>query len=599
MQSVSVSLLAKDKALMKLRSNLDSPSRPVGSSLRSIGGGVALGAVSLGALACSSDKGEAATSVVPSAVMANSAENGAMGGNSTPNPSTSGDPGTGPENNFADDYQGQQQSNNEGTVDNMAIVEGDGQESGESDGTVAVEAEVLPEPAPVVELPSTEPTVSGTVDVTVNINTNQRFQTITGFGASQVFYVDWITLNPNKDEIYDILFRDLGLDVLRVGNWYQGRTMQDQQIQNTIEVIERATESLGEPPQILMTSWTPPADLKSNQQLANGGTLAQQGGSYAYGPFGDWWRESIDAYAAAGVSVDFVGIQNEPDFTAPYESALFDPTEGQFAGFGQALSAVRNSFATLAAKPLLVGPEVIGIGNNRVGGYLNGLNMDDLDVVAHHLYNGGQSPDDPDSYIGNMSQVAAAAGEKPIFMTEFTPEEQGSGPLFFTTAWLIHNALTIENVSAYLYWNLAWRDRGENQPIDPGMMTLEDPRPDAPPFTTEKGYTVNPSYYAVKHFSKWLERDFQRVGADSTVNGLRASAYISPGSDQVTVILLNTDPQAHTVSLNTGDFAIGNSSAFRTAGNVEQTAALSALGEGNSVTLPSRSVVTVVFNAAN
>lgn len=519
------------------------------------------------------------------------------GTNANPSPGTgngAGTPAVGTESPNSGDGQS---SNVEESPGDLTLD--DGQAEGGTSGDTT-DPEAAPpggsEPAPVVELPSTEPTVNGAVDVTVSINTNQRFQTLAGFGASQVFYVDWITLNPNKDEIYDILFRDLGLDILRIGNWYQGRTMDDQQIQNSIEVVQRATESLGERPQILMTSWSPPADLKSNQQLANGGTLAQQGGAYVYGAFGDWWRESIDAYAAAGLPVDYVGIQNEPDFTANYESALFDPNEGQRAGFGEALAAVRNSLAPLENRPLLVGPEVIGIGNNRVGDYLDGLNMNDLDVVAHHLYNGGQT-DNPDSYTNNMSQVAAGAGGKPIFMTEFTPEAQGSGPLFFTTAWLIHNALTVENASAYLYWNLGWRDRAEDQPIDPGMMTLEDPRPEAPPFTTEKGYTLNPSYYAVKHFSKWLNRGDQRVGADSTLNGLRVSAYVSPEGDQVTAVLLNTDPQAHTVSLNTGDFAVGSSSAFRTDGAVEQTAALSPLGEGNSVTLPSRSVVTVVFNS--
>jgi hypothetical protein len=85
------------------------------------------------------------------------------------------------------------------------------------------------------------------------------------------------------------------------------------------------------------------------------------------------------------------------------------------------------------------------------------------------------------------------------------------------------------------------------------------------------------------------------VGASSSANGLRASAYISPEDDRVTVVLLNTDAQAHTVSLATPGFAGSSSSAFRTAGNIEQTAALGALATENAVTLPSRSVVTIVI----
>jgi glucuronoarabinoxylan endo-1,4-beta-xylanase len=460
--------------------------------------------------------------------------------------------------------------------------------SGSDPGTPAP----MPDPRPPAELPSTEPTVSGPVDVSVSVNVAQRFQTLVGFGASQVYYVDWITLNPNKGEIYDVIFRDLGLDIVRVGNWYQARDMQDPQIQNTIELVQRAQQSLERFPEVLMTSWSPPAELKSNGELANGGTLVQRNGGYAYDDFGAWWLESIVSYRAAGVPVTYVGIQNEPDFTAAYDSARFSPGEGQFAGYGQALAAVRQRFSSLESPPALIGPEVIGLNVANISNYLQNLAAGDLDVVAHHLYSGGD-PNAPDSYNGGMAQMGGVAAGKPIIMSEFAPEAQG--PQFFETAWLIHNALSVEGVSGYLYWALGWRNREGNQPVDPGLVTLEDPRPGAPAFSTEKGYTINPAYYAVKHFSKWLDVGHQRVGASSSASGLRASAYISPEDDRVTVVLLNTDAQAHTVSLATPGFAASSSSAFRTAGNIEQTAALGALATENAVTLPSRSVVTIVI----
>lgn len=451
-----------------------------------------------------------------------------------------------------------------------------------------------PTPRPPAELPSTEPAVSGPVDVTVTVDVAQRFQTLVGFGASQVYYVDWVTLHPNEDELYEVLFRDLGLDLLRIGNWYQARDLQDQQIQNTIELVQRAEQALGQAPRILMTSWSPPAELKSNGELANGGTLVQRDGGYAYAEFGEWWREAIVAYRGAGVPIDYAGIQNEPDFTAAYESARFSATEGQFAGYGQALAAVRQSLSSLDSPPALIGPEIIGLNVGNLTSYLAGLDRDDLDLVAHHLYSGG-NPNAPDSYNANMAQVAGLAAGKPILMSEFAPEAQG--PQFFETAWLIHNALTVEGVAGYLYWALGWRNREGTQPIDPGLVTLEDPRPDAPPFSTEKGYTINPTYYAVKHFSRWLDPGFQRVGAGSSADGLRASAYISADEQRVTVVLLNTDAQPHTIALATPGFVASNSSAFRTAAAVEQTAALGALPE-SAVTLPSRSVVTVVLEAA-
>jgi hypothetical protein len=64
------------------------------------------------------------------------------------------------------------------------------------------------------------------------------------------------------------------------------------------------------------------------------------------------------------------------------------------------------------------------------------------------------------------------------------------------------------------------------------------------------------------------------------------------------VVLLNTDAQPHTISLTTPGFVASSSSAFRTVGNVEQTAALGALSMQNAVTLPSHSLVTAVLEGA-
>jgi glucuronoarabinoxylan endo-1,4-beta-xylanase len=534
-------------------------------------------ALTLGLGGCSSDDGPPSAAVPPPVATP------------TPAPTVEGPAGPGEPSTSESTTPG---SSSEGQpVTDLVTAPGGGSASDPSDGGTPT----APAPRPPAEPPSTEPIVSGPVDVNVTVDVAQRFQTLVGFGASQVYYVDWVTLHPNKDEIYEVLFGDLGLDVLRIGNWYQARDMQDPQIQNTIELVQRAQQSLGRPPAVLMTSWSPPAEMKSNGQLGGGGTLVQRNGAYVYGEFGDWWREAIAAYGAAGVPVDYVGIQNEPDFTADYDSGRLSPGEGQFAGYGQALAAVRQSFSTLESPPALLGPEVIGLNVANISSYLANLDSNDLDVVAHHLYSGG-NPNDPDSFNAGMAQMPGVAAGKPIIMSEFAPEAQG--PQFFTTAWLIHNALTVENVSGYLYWALGWRNREGNQPVDPGLVTLEDPRPDAPAFSTESGFAINPTYYALKHFSKWLDAGFQRVGATASAGGLRASAYVSPAGDRVTVVLLNTDAQAHTVALATSGFVASGSSAFRTAGDIERTSALGALAMQNAVTLPSRSVATVVFDGA-
>ena len=52
-----------------------------------------------------------------------------------------------------------------------------------------------------------------------------------------------------------------------------------------------------------MSSWAPPAFLKSNGQVGNGGTLVYSNGGFAYTNFARYWYDSIQAYQSNGVNL--------------------------------------------------------------------------------------------------------------------------------------------------------------------------------------------------------------------------------------------------------------------------------------------------------
>ncbi|MFW6288088.1 MAG: hypothetical protein ACOC2J_04985, partial [bacterium] len=98
---------------------------------------------------------------------------------------------------------------------------------------------------------------------TIDINT--RYQEIYGFGAATAWYQNWLIEHPHKDEIYEHIFAELDIDILRLKNWY-GKTNDGIDAFDP-EIVQAAEESLGKPITILMSSWAPPAELKSNDQL--------------------------------------------------------------------------------------------------------------------------------------------------------------------------------------------------------------------------------------------------------------------------------------------------------------------------------------------
>jgi glucuronoarabinoxylan endo-1,4-beta-xylanase len=354
-----------------------------------------------------------------------------------------------------------------------------------------------------------------------------------------------------------------------------------------------------------MSSWSPPAYLKSNATTkGTRGTLIQSAGAYQYASFGDWWVRSLAAYADAGVVPDYISIQNEPDFfNAGWETCQFDAVESATnAGYGRALDAVSAAIqgSTLATKPALVGPETTGINNNATGRYLANIDAAGADfaVVAHHLYNGGASGMDPapDSFATSMANVVTAAAGKPIFMTEFAP----AAPSMFNTAWMIHDALTTEGVSAYIYWGLIWAPPATATAAPAGLITIQGAASTSP-------YTINDTYYAMKHFAKWTDPDWTRVGASASLPAVKASAFVSPDGASLTVVLLNTDTTAHVVAVDRGGFAFGTASAYRTsdgsagdgaAGTAPATterAAAIAFDPATTFALPARAIATLVL----
>lgn len=419
---------------------------------------------------------------------------------------------------------------------------------------------------------------------TVTIDSATTFQTIEGLGGATAFYNNWITAHPYKGEIYDHAFAGLNLSMLRLGNWWRGTDGEDT---HTYEIVAAANESLGRPVPIMISSWSPPAYLKSNGEVGNGGTLIQIEGEYAYSEFADYWYDSLQDYIANGVSPTWISIQNEPDWTAEYDSCRFNPTEApwygeSYASYALALDAVYQRLeADLPSPPKLLGPEVVGIGYNAIQNFAAAMNPDSFYGLAYHLYHGSTNGT-PDGYIPAFQATTSLFPEKPAFMTEY-------GDFFdmIECANLIHNALTEGQVSGYNHWSLIW-------PGEIGLVEIEFPW-DPGSWTNPKGYWLNPSYWSMKHFSYYITPGFRRVEAISSDPDVLVSAYLSPDDLRLVVVFINRSTSTpSTVTLDAGSFTYDYSSVYQTASSnyFESLGPIS----GSQLTLPASSLTTVLLD---
>ena len=102
-----------------------------------------------------------------------------------------------------------------------------------------------------------------------------------GFGASGAFGEQNLRLHNDFEEIVEVAFDDLGLDIYRIQNRYNHLNTNPPWQQGWLgskDILAEAESVTGRDIKVLMTAWGPPANLKSNNSITNGGTLAMSGG---------------------------------------------------------------------------------------------------------------------------------------------------------------------------------------------------------------------------------------------------------------------------------------------------------------------------------
>ncbi len=418
----------------------------------------------------------------------------------------------------------------------------------------------------------------------VSVDLDTRYQTMEGFGAALAYYENWLTAHPNKAEVYEAIFGELSLDILRYRNAYD---YDETMIDRAVEFYEAAEESLGHPIKILSTSWGPPAYLKSNNDKSNGGSLRYtiDGGTvvFDYEGFANWWAASLDEYNANGIYPDFISLQNEPDYLATWESCLFQPTErinsqDTIAGYDKALEAIYDMIQQRNQKPKIIGPETIGIGYNSVQNYMNALNPDYLDGIAHHLYHG---VDENDPWVSDdFTKVGELHPEIPHYQTEYSRGD------WFSLAGLMYKSFHDENAVAYMYWDLIWDGAG--------LVDLEFPWSNAD-WTTEKGYIKTKEFYAFKQYSAFIHPGWVRLESTSDNDNVKSLAFTNTAGDSITMVLANkSQSQSYDVRVVSGDFSILESEVYRTSGS-EDCATLGALEGVSDLSLPAESITTIVM----
>jgi len=385
----------------------------------------------------------------------------------------------------------------------------------------------VPNTSPV---PPTQATINGAV----------IRQSIDGFGAGAVFLDPG--LDPLTDATMDALYgtgpNQMGLTLIRL------RIAPDMTWGDAILDGQKAKQRGAK---ILATPWTPPASMKDNDSTVNGGSVipAQYPNLVAY------FNTFTDTMAASGAPVDVLSLQNEPDFTATYESCRWNAAQ---------LDTFFQSFASGVKTPMLM-PESFHYDQT-----LSNPTLSDSVAAANVAYIGGHLYG-----AGIQDYPLAHSLGKHTWMTEYLVNDQTINSAV-DTAQQITSTLTVGNMSAYIWWK-----------------TIGD----ANGLLSAAG-VLQPRAYVMAQFSKFVRPGDVRIDVPFNSSPLGLSAFMDPSSGRFALVAVNDTTLPVTQSFTIDGIVAGSLTPWITSAtqSLEQQAALDASHGTFTYTLPSFSVVT-------
>ena len=349
------------------------------------------------------------------------------------------------------------------------------------------------------------PGTAQTGDITVNPATT--YQTMDGFGIADV----WIGKATHTAALRTLFWdpvNGIGMTLVRVGIDNTGKIMGDAAFVDAPDVVKYGGKVWAAP-------WSPPASLKDNNNVNNGGHL----NTSAY----DTWASTLAAFPAyfkqnTGVDLWGLSAQNEPDFVASYQSCIYNASQMNafIKVLGPKLQALNPPVKLIAAEPD-VWSHTWNDGD-KFGTAIEGdATVSSLvEIIATHDYGSNNS-----SYT---RPAPPASMKHHLWETEiYYTAGAGIGP-GLDLARGIYSGVTTGGASGWHYW---WTTHF----MDGGSASNPPKR-----------------VYTMGNYSKFVRPGYVRVGISGVPSSAHMVPFVSPTDGTVAIVALNEGSSAVNVS---------------------------------------------------
>jgi glucosylceramidase len=399
-------------------------------------------------------------------------------------------------------------------------------------------------------------------EMTINVDTKISFQNIIGFGGafteSAAFTLSKISLNQRNKVLRSYYNKITGLNYtigrvhinscdFSLGNYtyvedndFELKTFNiDRELEYVIPLIKDAEKVAGHKISLLASPWSPPAWMKSNKEMNNGGYLLPE----YYQVWAKYYVKYIDEFKKHDLHIDYISVQNEPAAVQVWDSCIY--SEEQERDF------VRDYLGPILHKKYPNIKIVIWDHNRDVIVKRADTVLKDKKAREHvwgtglHWYSKG--------LFENLTELHNLHPDKHILFTEGCIEGGVHLNDWSTGERYARNMIgDFRNYcEGYIDWNITLDETGG--PNHVGNFC------DAPIITDtiKEELIYNSSFYYISHFSKHVKQNSKRVLSESDSKDLQHVSFITPENEIVLVVLNETENDYKVkLNLNTKEYLV-------------------------------------------
>ena len=305
----------------------------------------------------------------------------------------------------------------------------------------------------------------------------------------------------------------------------------DHDRQYRIPMIKEAIKTAGGKLPLYASPWSPPAFMKSTNNMLLGGVLLPE----YYQSWANYYAKFIQAYEKEGMPIWGLTIQNEPMATQTWESCIYTAEDER--------DFLKNFLGPTMKKEGLGDKKIIVWDHNRdLMTHRANVIFSDPEAakyawgIGFHWY---ESWSGGSSMYDNVRKVYEDHPSKNLIFTEGCIEKFDAKKYQFWANGERYGTSMINDFNngtvAWTDWNILLDQNGG--PNHVGNFCFAPIHADTN--TGELIYT--PSYFYIGHFSKFIRKDAKRVSSSVSRSDLLSTSFINVEGKMVTVVMNQTN----------------------------------------------------------